>query len=427
MTKNKLIVQFIDDIGSPNICSKFTYDKEWELKRCNIIYGLNATGKSSIARKLLACNESWDAGIIPYPGIMKELKTFKVFNADFIKKSLYFENLDAEVDAAIAPIYAHVGLEAVEAKKGQQLTEKNRKLKDIFVEEKDKLIGERLSACSLQIRNQMLKLGRSEYKSFDRKRIKKVIDEFNNKITSGSWVPPQDIDSRIINRRDAIKEEAKDTILKFSSKTKILYKISTEKLANIFFNIDKLSEDNILGHKSHSSRIEYIAQTILDRTVTSDLLPNLKDNAILNNWVKEGIRIHNEHKDSSKCLYCENPITEERIQSLKKHFDASYSNLESNINIFIEAIMKMHINIDELRACFSKGSLYNEFEKIYDKKLDHLIVNAQKYNSWLDGVKDLIESKRNKMSCSVPFNLIAPSIDIQSMVKGLDDVVTDNN
>ena len=128
---------------------------------------------------------------------------------------------------------------------------------------------------------------------------------------------------------------------------------------------------------------------ILKKEVISKTIDKLKNNNILNQWVKEGLDLHNQFNENH-CQFCEQLIPEKRIENLAKHFSQDYEELIKDINN-IEQKWKSK-KIDRLNI--NKDSLYDNLSQSFQEEKNKLNKNIKTYNQFINKVLEQLKQKQ---------------------------------
>ncbi|MEK6507410.1 AAA family ATPase [Myroides sp. C4067] len=299
-----------------------------ELKKENIIYGRNYSGKTTLSRiiRALETKQISDKYIDPKFEIVltdntkiteKNFETnalnVRCFNEDFIKENLSFiVNHDSDI-TPFAILGVNSGIEAkIELINNELGSNEEGKCtllyKDLWslsseIEEKQKLKEKKESDLNSQltgkatangdsIKKQYLKYGDINYT------ISKLKADIN-KVIGAAFVSI-----------DEIKEELNLQVITEVERQEI-------QMGRVFINNYKelLTETTSLTSK-----------VLLDANKIVELLSN---NA-LNDWVKKGYDLHSEDRNCT-CKFCGNNINPSRWEQLDKHFDEESKKLESQL------------------------------------------------------------------------------------------------
>ncbi len=140
-------------------------------------------------------------------------------------------------------------------------------------------------------------------------------------------------------------------------------------------NIPPLSKPKLDVNTINNRAKELITKSIS----RSNKIEQLLKDAILNRWVQDGRKKHQED-DLQKCAFCGNDITQERWNELDSHFDEESDKLEKEINALISQI-DATIQYIDLQLQIDKKAFYSKFHS----DLDTLISQRQQA---IDSMKD---------------------------------------
>ena len=108
---------------------------------------------------------------------------------------------------------------------------------------------------------------------------------------------------------------------------------------------ETLLSQHIATHKSAIEEVAYqapdfgtLSNTVADllaKTVVSQTLQSLGDDAETSQWVRAGLNLHKK-LNASECLFCTQSLPVQRISALEEHFSAAYEELMRLIDQSIE-------------------------------------------------------------------------------------------
>lgn len=99
--------------------------------------------------------------------------------------------------------------------------------------------------------------------------------------------------------------------------------------------------------------------TVLQKTVFSDLIQSLKDNSTLQSWVERGLSIHKD-LNSGRCEFCGGELQSQRMQQLESHFSDAFRLFKEEIS----GVFK-HCSEIPLTILPPKDSLFPELQVEY--------------------------------------------------------------
>ncbi len=339
-----------------------------EFKRYNLIYGWNASGKTTLSR-LLRCFEletihsdfpnsefqlQMEDKSSPNHKNLDKISNIRVFNKDFIDENIFTGEGRAK------PIY-YIGEEDIEKKKKLENLKKIRECKENKKDSKQKYLQEKekeednfIKSKSSEIKNVLRTGENDEYTNYDKSNFKskiKQIDKETHKI-----LPENELDQKKIR----IKQNLKG-------------------------NIDFFQEKDLFDEQDIKDVNE-----ILEKEVISEIIEKLKHNEDLNKWIKEGLSLYNQ-SDKSICHFCEQPVSKQRIESLEKHFNDDYKDLMSKVDSQKKVLESKKNKSSEL----NKDSLYDDLSSEFEVRKNELDKEIEKYNQFIVGISDQIDKKKN--------------------------------
>ena len=119
--------------------------------------------------------------------------------------------------------------------------------------------------------------------------------------------------------------------------------------------LDESTQEDLISQYRASARsevkeIEFLAPDfvimsekvadLLSDTVVSQTIQSLKADVEVSEWVRLGLNLH-KGRDTSKCLFCEQPLPSQRISSLEQHFNTAYETLINSLDEMIGEIVRV--------------------------------------------------------------------------------------
>ena len=143
------------------------------------------------------------------------------------------------------------------------------------------------------------------------------------------------------------------------------------------------------------------------KTYIHDLLANrpiltaielLRDNADIAKWAADGLLLHKEH-NSKKCLFCDNEISEDRLNALEAHFNKEFQELSEKITKTIERLSTHRESYKTLQLTYLKThQFYPELQGQFTSIQSELSENCQICISLIDQIESLLKSKQSNMT-----------------------------
>lgn len=345
------------------------------LKKVNMIYGRNYSGKTTLSR-ILRCVEKKqlhekytdgkftiidDHGNSITQSNLNFSEKIRVYNTDFVKDNLSWLHDDINGDIkpftllgsgnieAMARIEAiNTELGSIDAKEGL-LYQEDQSITDFRKEEatlKEK--QEQLTDALTRKANKELKLNDYFVKQGDTYNIRNIQSEVDE-ILSSSKDYSLDENAKELHKK-IIKEEEKNTITEVS--------ITRPKL-----------QEYVLQTKTYVEKKITISSTIQD----------LLNNSILQEWVNKGREYHKEQRNT--CAFCGGIITTERWNELDAHFSKESEELKYAIQEEIKRLNDSKTSLDDflLKKGLIKENYYSTHHSRYDEIREKWDVIVKRY------------------------------------------------
>ncbi|MCQ2049539.1 MAG: AAA family ATPase [Candidatus Saccharibacteria bacterium] len=378
------MIKRFDSLNKISVFNNFTWSSSVtkdgnpvDLKKINIIFGRNYSGKTTLSRivrtletKNISAYENPefnltfdDGSVIDQVNYRDNNKIIRVFNEDFVKENLAFISNPTESIKSFAILGANTTIE-------QQINELKAELGNCI--EGTEFTGlykiKQDAEISLNTISEKLTTAKNELEG-DLKR--KATGDKNNSIKY--QVKYGDINYTVQKLKNELglvldsndytltpeSIQEKESLIKEVSKTIVpKYTFPSTNFANLQNRTKELTERKLI----QSSKIEELVK-----------------NAILGNWVKEGIDLN---KGRETCAFCGNKISSSRWHDLECHFDETSKQLEQDINSTINDISSRIREYENLQY-LSKDHFYekqhynfhlleNEFREAKSAILAHL-------------------------------------------------------
>ena len=354
-----------------------------EFKKFNLIYGWNRSGKTTISRAFASCEKKCvydEEKFKQYPengefeirasnnttikntNVSTNSLLVKVFNKDFIDENISFDPLTSS-----NPI-VYVSEEDIKSKKNlEKLKSDQVVLESALVEakknkkRKEGAKSDFLTGLGREIANVLF--DKSYNKTKAEKKINSVgIDNFADKKLS-------DNERREDEETSKSEPRNKQTPL---SKYQFVFSFDGERINDFQKTFDAV-------------------RRLTSKEVVSETLDRLKDDQILNNWVKQGFDLHKEKNEEQKCLFCQKSLDDDFLSTLSKHFSKDYEDLQNAINRLKGEIEK--IKLSEITV--KNDDLYPNLKEQYMSKAGELNAVIKKINVWLEDIYSKLKEKHN--------------------------------
>lgn len=306
------------------------------LQHINILYGRNYSGKTTISRIFRSFETGSisskygtpsftledDSGVLYTENdISSNNLNIRVFNEDFVRENLLFVNNPDEAINSFAVLgegnaVLEKEINDLESELGvNEEGQKTGKYKDLEICLSASSQSEKAFKVSENTLNRML-----ETKATDTKAgIKYHSDKFGDQNYN---ITKLNADILSVQKDDYIPLQDKDV----NENSQIVAEKELKVVDSTFIPIQYCLSGLITKTK-----------LLVEQSVTkSEKILELVEDSIKNNWVREGVHIHNRDKDT--CVFCGNEISKSRWDELDKHFDEKFQELTSSISSLITEI-----------------------------------------------------------------------------------------
>lgn len=362
-------------------------------KRLNVIYGRNYSGKTTLSRIFRALETGripanysapfftivGDKGEVNQSGISAHGYDVRVYNRDFVNDNLSFL---VNQDGGEIKTFAIIG-------------ETNKEIKDAIAE------------IELQLGSLEKKTGLKH--ELETRRKDKDISKSNHKVADDAL-------------SDKLRTHANDKIKKNREYGVAVYNIESIKRDIILIKkagFKPLSEDeksvksallrqeilpDISSKVSINLKFKHLAATaeaLLQRTITpTQAIQELLNDSVLQLWVKEGIPLHKEKRDT--CAFCRQTLPSNIWQVLDSHFSKESTELESEIDSTITSVDNEIKRIPTFLT-LTDNQFYSEEKLAFDVSKKALDISFEVYKKDLEALKSALQNRKNSL-----FQTVAP-------------------
>lgn len=344
-----------------------------EFSSFNLIYGWNYSGKTTLSR-IFRCIEleqmhtdfpnsifelSYDNCKINKSNLSNHPFHFRVFNTDYIKENLKWEEQEAN------PIFI-LGK------------------KDIELQEKLKIINDEIETIKNDIQEKT-----------------KEKNKLNTLIETSLTAKARELD-RIKPPYDKRKLKQVLTAIEKDIQT---YKLDKNKVNRLIDTINSSKKEKINEIKINIEIDEQEYLEILDKSIITKTIERLKSNPDLNTWVNTGLKFH---KGKNKCEFCGQILPEGLIISYEEHFSKDYESLLNELKLLIQ---RTKLKIIEL-SLPDKNSFYPQFVDEFQSIKSIIDQEVKTYNKGIKNIIALLEKKHSN-----PFDKLSSELTIVDKTK----------
>jgi len=383
-----------------------------EFKKHNVLFGWNASGKTSLCRLLASCEKKelplgdafkdatfsisfrsdTDDLLDISPQTLEDSPAIKVYNSDYVDWMFDFKKRKK-----LDPINIVIGdktkkdVVIFEALKGRKVPDANKALgsakEGVATAERD--VSKHIDRTARSVRTALGIVGNK----FNVTRVKQYFGEFDK----NADVLLSDDDRRICRIEQDI--EGKDEI------------------ENRFAL--PWAEDG-----AFDSFISRVCE-VLERTVAREILESKKTTPEMNKWVQDGLPLHKDQKD---CAFCGSELTDERISELNRCFSGEYRRLQDDVDSLLGEL-KLN-EIDSAVQLHDIHLLDNTLTERYEKGSRIYLAAIGGFGNELSVVHQSLLKRKNNPFSDVVFSedaFVSSYGDIAKSTRFLNGVVEEHN
>ena len=345
-----------------------------DFARFNVIYGWNGTGKTSLSSlfRQMQRKESVPDGdveliieqnrVAGHAFATAGIPSMRVFNRDAVDRNVF-----EEPNQQLPPVY-FLGEDSVELqKKIVQLKEQSAGLGA------EQLQGESTLAtataalegyCTDQarsIKNLLTLAGGGPYNNYDARNYKNAVQRIADTNPLPQPLAPE-LREKFLSTKDG----------------RSLGKIASLEVRYPDFN-----------------DLTMRTQRMLEQSVLSRMLPELSENPAVASWVGAGIDLHTGQNETSKCRFCDQTLSPNRIKHLESHFNDEFKNFQKEIDSLIGEIVQARTTVTGLQLP-SKSLFYPHLQKEVEKAENTLAQQTLVVQTYLNALFKALSAKKEE-------------------------------
>jgi len=383
-------------------------------KRFNLIYGWNASGKTTLSRLFDAIGGSKNEASLEYEIEDDQAKKYKqdepfprklrVFNQDYIKSNIKI--LEGRANSITILL----------GKENKELVEQIQ-VDDILLNG-DPKDAEKIGKIALLAATRKEKEQKDKERGSKFTEIAKTIGAAIGGYTRRDYRKPQaENDFSKLKGKEILEEDLEKYSL--SVKQESLPIIDNPTLNKISINGKEVEVPTALQD------VLTEAKDILKKTVKSEVIPRLAENTDISEWVEQGIHLHEKHK-STECEYCLQKIPQKRIDQLMRHFNEEDKKIKARIDELLNHLEEITSAIESIETK-DKANLYEELRTSYSAtqtQFNDLKGNLLKE---INLFKDEIKAKKLKTMESVNLKSSPVMTAFIGKIKELGKIIDEHN
>lgn len=359
-----------------------------DFKKYNLIYGWNGSGKTTFS---------------------------KIFDSLHIGSHVEFPEMEYEIEDEMGVKYQH-GVSFTQKIRvfNQDYIENNLKIREGKAKSITLVLGDVSKEVVEQIENDEIELKkkidnlRKETEKFDQK--EKTKNKTFTEIAKTIYIAITGGATRTYR-----KDNAEDDFILLNNK-QILDNDTLDNLATTVKQnpkpvIDLLEEIKVkftdqeeeISLKVAINKLLNTSRDLLSEKVDSIIINRIKENYDISDWVETGLKVHQDH-NSKNCEFCSQPLPEDRIKDIARHFNEADKNLKKNLDDTVFKFSKIQAALALSGNFPDSARLYDELGKNYKEKCSEFAKEISNVLILVAKIQDLLKEKKSKTTESVDLN-----------------------
>ena len=223
-------------------------------------------------------------------------------------------------------------------------------------------------------------------------------------------------------------------IRKLKSDIKAVSKVTfTALTSEEAYQAEELIKEEAKGEIDEFANLEFRFKAFAEKTeelvtreiAKSDKIEQLVNDALLHNWVKDGVKYHKDKL--TNCAFCNNDIKENRWAELEKHFDIESDKLEKEVISQVNEV-KEEIEKFESLQLIAKEDFYSQYHVDFDSIKSSIDQNIIEYVNSLKGLIEQLETRKDNILIKQMYQSFKDyTSEIESTIEKVDELRIQSN
>ena len=398
------LIRRISRLRNCGVFHDFTWPSDLlDFGRYNLIYGWNWTGKTTLSRVLrsLELHKELTSGeaIVHIGDTEVRSENFpqstvqiRVFNRDFISESVF------PVGGGDLPPIFVIGKESVEKQKEVEglkakLQKKHDELNKAIAEKEraDKALDNHCINRARLIKD-TLRMQGSKYNDYNKGNYQADAQQMVNDGIAASY------------RLSHHEREALLTRHRTSQKSKL------QEVVNNFPQLKELTDK---------------VSALLRKTVMSATIAALRDDSSLSEWTRQGLLLHKKRR-SETCLFCQQPLPQNRLEELEAHFNAEYENFLHEIEEQIQELESAAKQVSEFKLPH-RAEFYDDLLTEFETARQEIEQAIKETCEFIEKLINALRDKKARPFKTATLTISVPTVDASAAVNRLNNVIRKHN
>lgn len=163
---------------------------------------------------------------------------------------------------------------------------------------------------------------------------------------------------------------------------------------------------------------------LLQKSVVSSAIDALKADPQLSAWTRDGLGLH-QQRDADHCLFCEQPLPDDRMAALEAHFSTEYEQLLRQLDMQTDQIESSSRAINQI-SLPNRAELYEDLVADFDQAKTQLDASVTAITDYLATLVAALKDKKQKLFGTQSLEVAVPDVQ-QSVIDDINAIVRRHN
>ncbi|MPS47836.1 AAA family ATPase [Methylobacillus sp.] len=163
---------------------------------------------------------------------------------------------------------------------------------------------------------------------------------------------------------------------------------------------------------------------LLQKSVVSSAIDALKADPQLSAWTRDGLGLH-QQRDADHCLFCEQPLPDDRMAALEAHFSTEYEQLLRQLDMQTDQIESSSRAINQI-SLPNRAELYEDLVADFDQAKTQLDASVTAITDYLATLVTALKDKKQKLFETQSLEVAVPDVQ-QSVIDDINAIVRRHN
>lgn len=159
---------------------------------------------------------------------------------------------------------------------------------------------------------------------------------------------------------------------------------------------------------------------LLQKSVVSSAIDALKADPQLSAWTRDGLGLH-QQRDADHCLFCEQPLPDDRMAALEAHFSTEYEQLLRQLDMQTDQIESSSRAINQI-SLPNRAELYEDLVADFDQAKTQLDASVTAITDYLATLVAALKDKKQKLFETQSLEVAVPDVQ-QSVIDDINAIV----